>query len=38
MIGLSCGSLVLTSFEQIVAAGRKPLDPGLLKLARTLGN
>jgi 6-phosphofructokinase 1 len=38
MVGLSCGSLVLTSLEQIVAAGRKPLDPGLLKLARTLGN
>jgi 6-phosphofructokinase 1 len=38
MLGLACGQLILTSLGQIVTAGRKPLDPGLLKLARTLGN
>jgi 6-phosphofructokinase 1 len=37
MIGLSCGNLILTDIEQTIAAGRKPLDPGLLKLAKTLG-
>jgi len=37
MVGLSCGNLVLTEIEQAIATGRKPLDPGLLKLARTLG-
>lgn len=37
MVGLSCGNLVLTEIEQTIATGRKPLDPGLLKLARTLG-
>jgi hypothetical protein len=30
--------LVLTDLEQTIATGRKPLDPGLLKLARTLVN
>lgn len=38
MIGLACGNLILTSLEQTIATGRKPLDPGLLKLAKTLGN
>ena len=38
MLGLSCGQLVPTPLEQAIDAGRKPLDPGLLKLSRTLGN
>ena len=38
MVGLSCGQMVLTDLEKTVNAGRKPLDPGLLRLARTLGN
>ena len=37
MVGLSCGNLILTEIEQSIATGRKPLDPGLFKLARTLG-
>src|SRR5512145_11913 len=37
MVGLCCGELVFTDLRQTVEAGRKPLDPGLLKLARTLG-
>ncbi|NJC88628.1 MAG: 6-phosphofructokinase [Desulfuromonas sp.] len=37
MLGLRCGSLVLTDLEETIAAGRKPLDPGLLKLSLTLG-
>lgn len=38
MIGLACGQLILTDLEKAIATGRKPLDPGLLKLAKTLGN
>lgn len=38
MIGLSCGQMILTDLEQTITAGRKPLDPQLLKLAKTLGN
>lgn len=38
MVGTLCGQLVLTELEQTIATGRKPLDPVLLKLARTLGN
>lgn len=38
MVGLGCGLMVFTDLEQAINAGRKPLDPGLLKLARTLGN
>jgi len=38
MIGLSCGELIFTDLEQTIAAGRKPLDSGLLKLAKILGN
>jgi len=38
MVGTLCGQLVLTDLEQTIATGRKPLDPVLLKLARTLGN
>jgi 6-phosphofructokinase 1 len=38
MVGTLCGQLVLTDLEQTIATGRKPLDPGLLKLARTLVN
>ncbi len=37
MVGLRCGELVLTDLAEVLAAGRKPIDPGLLKLARTLG-
>jgi len=37
MIGLACGQLVLTDLAQALAAGRKPIDPGLFRLARTLG-
>jgi len=37
MIGLSCGQMILTDLEQALCAGRKPIDPGLLTLARTLG-
>lgn len=38
MVGLTCGNLVFTDLEQAINAGRKPLDPGLLKLSKTLGN
>ena len=38
MIGLTCGNLALTDLDRTIAAGRKPLDPGLLRLAKTLGN
>jgi len=38
MVGTLCGELVLTNLEQTIATGRKPLDPGLLRLARILGN
>jgi 6-phosphofructokinase 1 len=38
MVGTLCGELVLTDLEQTIATGRKPLDPGLLRLARILGN
>jgi 6-phosphofructokinase 1 len=38
MVGTLCGQLVLTDLEQTIATGRKPLDPGLLRLARILGN
>jgi 6-phosphofructokinase 1 len=37
LIGLSCGQMIFTDLDQAIHAGRKPLDPGLLKLARTLG-
>jgi 6-phosphofructokinase 1 len=37
LIGLSCGQLVFTDLQQAIDTGRKPLDPGLLKLAGTLG-
>lgn len=37
MIGLACGQMVLTDLEQALAAGRKPIDPGLFNLARMLG-
>jgi len=38
MVGLGCGQMVFTDLEEAVDAGRKPLDPGLLKLAQSLGN
>lgn len=38
MMGLRCGELVFTPLEEIIASGRKPLDAGLLKLSKTLGN
>jgi 6-phosphofructokinase 1 len=37
MLGLRCASLELTPLEEVIAAGGRPLDPILLKLARTLG-
>jgi len=37
MLGLNCGSLVSTPLKKAVAAGRRPLDNTLLKLAGTLG-
>ena len=37
MIGLVCGQLIFTPLQKAVAAGRKPLDPGLLALSKTLG-
>lgn len=37
MIGLCCGQLVYTDLELAIETGRKPLDPGLLALGRTLG-
>lgn len=37
MIGLACGQMILTDLEQTLSGGRKPIDPELLKLARTLG-
>jgi 6-phosphofructokinase 1 len=37
MVGLGCGLMVFTALEQAITTGRKPLDPGLLKLAQTLG-
>jgi 6-phosphofructokinase 1 len=37
MIGLACGQMALTDLERVLTAGRKPIDPGLLKLAKTLG-
>jgi 6-phosphofructokinase 1 len=38
MVGLTCGKLIFTDLQQAIDSGRKPLDPGLLKLAKTLGN
>jgi 6-phosphofructokinase 1 len=38
MVGLACGKLAYTDLQQAIDSGRKPLDPGLLKLAKTLGN
>ncbi|PLX71510.1 MAG: 6-phosphofructokinase [Desulfuromonas sp.] len=37
MLGLSCGKLVLTDLEQVIAAGRRPIDQNLMSLAMTLG-
>jgi 6-phosphofructokinase 1 len=37
MMGLICGQMVLTDLEQTLSCGRKPIDAGLLSLARTLG-
>ena len=38
MVGLNCGQLVFTDLDEAISTGRKPLDPGLLKLAQILGN
>ena len=37
MVGLGCGLMIFTALEETINAGRKPLDPGLLRLAQTLG-
>ena len=37
MLGLSCGSIVLTDLEKVTQAGRREIDETLLKLAATLG-
>jgi 6-phosphofructokinase 1 len=37
MLGLSGFQLRLTDIDQVVAAGRRPVDPHMLTLARTLG-
>lgn len=38
VLGLRCGSLILTDLAEAISAGHKPLDPELLKLTRALGN
>jgi 6-phosphofructokinase 1 len=38
LVGLECGRMVFTALDAAIDSGRKPLDPGLLKLARTLVN
>jgi 6-phosphofructokinase 1 len=37
MLGLNCAQIVLTDLEQALRTERKPIDPILLGLARTLG-
>ena len=36
MLGLSCGAVVQTDLEQVIAEGRRPIDATLMKLAGTL--
>jgi len=38
MVGLSCGGLHFVPLEEVFAAGRRPIDESVLKLARTLVN
>ncbi|OGR32862.1 MAG: 6-phosphofructokinase [Desulfuromonadales bacterium GWD2_61_12] len=37
MLGLNCSELRLVELESVVAVGRRPIDPAMLGLARTLG-
>ncbi len=37
MLGLSCGSIILTDLDKAVSSGRRPIDDNLLALAATLG-
>jgi 6-phosphofructokinase 1 len=37
MLGLSCGSIIQTDLEKVIAGGRRKIDATLLKLAATLG-
>ena len=37
MVGLSYASIKLTNLEQVIHAGRRPIDAVVLKLAATLG-
>ena len=37
MVGLSCSALHLNDLEQVINAGRRPLDESMLKLEKTLG-
>jgi 6-phosphofructokinase 1 len=37
MVGLSCGSIILTDIEKVINVGRRAIDETLLKLAATLG-
>jgi 6-phosphofructokinase 1 len=37
MVGLSCGSIILTDIEKVINVGRRVIDETLLKLAATLG-
>lgn len=37
MLGLSCGAIIQTELEKVIAGGRRKIDATLLKLAATLG-
>jgi 6-phosphofructokinase 1 len=37
MLGLSCGSIILTDLEKVIDKGRRAIDETLLRLAATLG-
>lgn len=37
MLGLSCGTIILTDIEKVIAEGRRAIDKTLLELATTLG-
>jgi len=37
MLGLSCGSIIRTDFEDVIQSGRRKIDGNLLRLSATLG-
>ena len=37
MLGLNCGQLLGTDLEQVLAAGRRPIDATILRLGQVLG-